>query len=144
MGTRSKATPPREGERRIRLNLPYLERDLEETTITVQNGQPVTERTVLTAHNLTHRLLAFAVQQQNRDGLGKKDGRMWARIQRAMDNSTTTAILSPEQFEWLCDQVDNAKFPSQSASAASLLWDQFDAVRLGSRESVDPKQPQTP
>lgn len=85
---------------------------------------------VVTPSMLTRRLVAFAVNQAYPQGMDKKVGRMWARIKRAMDDVEGEVELSNDQFDWLFEQVDKCKFPSVSADAAELLWDEVEAAKL--------------
>ncbi len=90
---------------------------------------PVDSET-MTPATLTRRLVAFAVNQAHPQGMDKKAGRTWARIKRAMDTTEGEVELSNDQFDWLFEQVDKCKFPSVSADAAELLWDEVEAAKL--------------
>lgn len=116
--------------KQLNLALAYPASSLEDVQGQIVNGQLVrTGVTVHTPAEMTRQLIAFAVTQSYRDGMDKQVGRTWVGIKRALADAEAVVELSDGQFNWLFERVDTCKFPAGAAEAASLLWDELEAVK---------------
>jgi len=121
----------------ITLGLDYSKKSLEE----VLNGVVSS----ISAAELTRRMISFAVNSNNREGISRNEGRMWGRIQDAMEDTDDGRVeLSLEQFDWLYAQIEKAKLPSVSAQAATRLWDHFDEVKVAKAEEKSGAEVEAP
>lgn len=123
----------------LNLNLEYSKASLEERYAEFKDGRAVEGVRTLEPKELTKRLIVYAVNVNNREGLDRKEGRMWARIQDAMDDAVGEAVtLSAEQFDWLYEQIQKTKFPTVSAQAGCKVWDHFDEVKISKEVLASP------
>src|SRR4051812_41889892 len=71
------------------------------------------------AQEMTSNFISYGVSQRHKDGLSSRDRRIWARLQRRLEEAVDTGVseidLEAAEFEFIHDSFKDQKFPSGDA-----------------------------